>query len=65
MSRYLCNDISRFSEIVTPAYTGASQEVLDETHSNIVTPSKTKETVKFKNKNNHLFINGTPYLYSN
>lgn len=37
-SRYLCNDIGRFSEIVTPPHAGPSQEVLNQTHSDIVSP---------------------------
>lgn len=37
-SSYLCNDIGRFSEIVTPPHAGPSQEVLNQTHSDIVSP---------------------------
>jgi len=39
-SSYLSNDIGRFSEILTPADVGARQEVLNQTHSDVVTPVK-------------------------
>lgn len=37
-SNYLSNDIGCFSEILTPADAGACQEVLNQTHSDVITP---------------------------
>lgn len=43
---YLSNDVSRFSEILTPSDAGACQKVLDETHSDVITPEKERKTVR-------------------
>lgn len=43
---YLCNHIGRFSEILAPADVGACQKVLDQAHSDVVTPALEKGTEK-------------------
>lgn len=42
-SGYLSDDIGRFSEILTPANVGARQEVLNQTHSDVITPVRESE----------------------
>lgn len=39
--RYLGDHVGRFPEVLTPADAGAGQEVLDQTHADVVTPKKT------------------------
>lgn len=38
--RYLSDHVGRFPEVLTPADAGAGQEVLDQTHADVVTPKK-------------------------
>lgn len=47
-SSYLSDDICCFSEILTPAYVGARQEVLNQTHANVIAPMEVR---KKRNKN--------------
>lgn len=46
--QYLCNDIGRFPEVLTPANAGARQEVLDETHADVVAPEEEEEEKMMK-----------------
>lgn len=57
-SNYLSNDIGCFSEILTPADVGACQEVLDQTHSDVITPTKERRTEENeeKERSNWLFL---------
>ena len=43
---YLGDDIGRFSEVLTPADAGACQEVLDQTHADVITPVEERERDK-------------------
>lgn len=43
---YLCNHIGCFSEILAPTDIGACQKVLDQAHSDVVTPALGRGTEK-------------------
>lgn len=43
---YLCNDVGRFPEVLTPADAGARQKVFDESHANVVAPEEEEKTMK-------------------
>lgn len=55
-SCYLCNDIGRFSEIVTSTHTRPSQEVFNQANSDIVSPSKNRRTQKKPSLTNQVLI---------
>lgn len=55
-SRYLRDDICRFSEIVTPPHAWPSQEVLNQAHPDIVSPLKDGRTQKRTNHVLNMFV---------